>query len=74
MPCSSVGRAYNEEMSLTPLVAGSSPATATIKPKKIQMTISEKEIRDDFERFIRHEAMRANIKQDELRRILGINN
>jgi hypothetical protein len=38
------------------------------------MTISEKEIRDDFERFTRHEAMRANIKQNELRRILGINN
>lgn len=55
-------------------VAGSSPVTASIKPKKIQMTISEKEIRDDFKRFIRHEAMRANIKQDELRRILGINN
>jgi hypothetical protein len=34
------------------------------------MTISEKEIRDDFARFVRHEAMRANIKQDELLTIL----
>jgi hypothetical protein len=34
------------------------------------MTISEKEIRDDFARFIRHEAMRANIKQDELLTII----
>ena len=30
------------------------------------MTISEKEIKEDFARFIRHEAMRANIKQEEL--------
>jgi hypothetical protein len=36
------------------------------------MTISEKEIRDDFARFIRHEAMRANIKQDELLTILKL--
>ena len=35
------------------------------------MTITEKEIREDFERFIRHEAMRANITQAELKEILG---
>lgn len=37
------------------------------------MTITEKEIRDDFERFIRHEAMRANTTQDEIKNILNIN-
>jgi hypothetical protein len=36
------------------------------------MTITEKEIREDFERFIRHEAMRANITQAELKEILGL--
>ena len=30
------------------------------------MTISEKELREDFARFIRHEAMRANITQKEV--------
>ena len=30
------------------------------------------EINDDFERFIRHEAMRANITQEELKEILGL--
>jgi predicted metal-dependent hydrolase len=30
------------------------------------MTISDKELRDDFARFIRHEAMRANITQEEV--------
>lgn len=35
------------------------------------MTISEKEIRDDFQRFLRHEAMRANIKQDDVLRIIN---
>ena len=30
------------------------------------MAISEKELKDDFWRFIRHEAMRANISQDEV--------
>ena len=37
-----------------------------------RMTISEDEINDDFERFIRHEAMRANITQEELKEILGL--
>ena len=37
---------------------------------RIKMTITEKEIIDDFDRFIRHEAMRANITQDEIRNIL----
>jgi hypothetical protein len=36
------------------------------------MTITEKEIREDFDRFIRHEAMRANITQTELKEILGL--
>jgi hypothetical protein len=36
------------------------------------MTIEEKEIRADFERFIRHEAMRANVSQDEIKKILGL--
>lgn len=35
------------------------------------MTISEKEIKDDFFRFIRHEAMRANCKQWEILKIIG---
>lgn len=30
------------------------------------MTISEKELMDDFWRFIRHEAMRANVHQDKV--------
>ena len=37
------------------------------------MTITDKEISDDFERFIRHEAMRANTTQDEIKNILNIN-
>lgn len=37
------------------------------------MTITDKEIRDDFERFIRHETMRANTTQDEIKNILNIN-
>ena len=36
------------------------------------MTITDKEIREDFRRFIRHEAMRANIKEDELLEILKL--
>ena len=36
------------------------------------MTIEEKEIRADYERFIRNEAMRANVKQDEIKKILGL--
>ena len=38
------------------------------------MTISEKEIKADFERFIRHEAMRANCTQNEIKEILNIKN
>lgn len=37
------------------------------------MTISEKEIKADFERFIRHEAMRANCTQNEIKEILNLN-
>ena len=37
---------------------------------RIKMTITEKEIIDDFDRFIRHEAMRANTTQDEIRNVL----
>ena len=35
------------------------------------MTISEKEIKEDFQRFLRHEAMRANTTQDEIRNIIS---
>lgn len=38
------------------------------------MTITEKEIREDFARFIRHEAMRANATQTEIMQILNLNN
>ena len=34
------------------------------------MTITEKEIYDDYQRFIRHEAMRANCLQCEIERII----
>jgi len=34
------------------------------------MTITDKEIREDFQRFIRHEAMRANCMQEDIVRIL----
>lgn len=37
------------------------------------MTISEEEIKKDFQRFIRHEAMRANITQSELKKLLDLN-
>ena len=37
---------------------------------KIDMAITEEEIKKDFERFIRHEAMRANTTQDEIRNVL----
>ena len=30
------------------------------------MTISEKEIYEDYLRFLRHEAMRANVSQDKI--------
>ena len=33
---------------------------------------AEDEINDDFERFIRHEAMRANITQEEVIEIIGL--
>ena len=36
------------------------------------MTIGEDEINDDFERFIRHEAMRANITQEEVIETIGL--
>lgn len=35
------------------------------------MTISEKEINDDFWRFIRHEAMRANCSQQEILKLIN---
>ena len=35
------------------------------------MTITEKDIKEDFARFIRHEAMRANCTQDEIKRIIN---
>ena len=34
------------------------------------MTITDKEIREDFQRFIRHEAMRANCTQDHIKEII----
>jgi hypothetical protein len=34
------------------------------------MSITEKEVQDDYKRFIRHEAMRANTTQDEILRII----
>lgn len=36
------------------------------------MTIRQEEIREDFRRFIRHEAMRANCTQEEILKILGL--
>ena len=36
------------------------------------MTISINEIKADFERFLRHEAMRANCTQSELKEILNL--
>ena len=35
------------------------------------MTITEKDIKEDIARFIRHEAMRANCSQDEIKRIIN---
>lgn len=35
------------------------------------MSITEKEIYEDYKRFIRHEAMRANCSQDEVLRIIS---
>lgn len=32
--------------------------------------MTDKEIRDDFQRFIRHEAMRANCTQDYIKEII----
>lgn len=34
------------------------------------MSITDKEVYDDYKRFIRHEAMRANITQEEVLKIL----
>ena len=34
------------------------------------MTITEKEVLDDFQRFLRHEAMRANTSQEEISTII----
>lgn len=36
------------------------------------MTISEKEVIEDFQRFIRHEAMRANCSQYHIMEILNL--
>jgi hypothetical protein len=36
------------------------------------MTINKEEIQKDFKRFIRHEAMRANITQEEVMKICNI--
>ena len=33
--------------------------------------MTEKDIKEDFARFIRHEAMRANCSQDEIKRIIN---
>ena len=38
------------------------------------MNISVEEIKADFERFIRHEAMRANCTQNEIKEILNLKN
>lgn len=38
------------------------------------MTISVEEIKADYERFIRHEAMRANCTQNEIKEILNLKN
>jgi hypothetical protein len=38
------------------------------------MTISVEEIKADFERFIRHESMRANCTQNEIKEILNLKN
>ena len=35
------------------------------------MTITEEEVKEDFARFIRHEAMRANCTQDEIISIIN---
>jgi hypothetical protein len=37
----------------------------------MKQTISNEEIRADYERFLRHEAMRANITKQELVQILN---
>jgi len=36
------------------------------------MTIQKEEIKANFERFLRHEAMRANCTQSELKEILNL--
>lgn len=37
------------------------------------MILSDKEVYEDYLRFIRHEAMRANITQEEVLKILNKN-
>lgn len=39
----------------------------------MKQTISDEEVYADFKRFIRHEAMRANISTAEVLRIIQIN-
>ena len=34
------------------------------------MTITEKEIKEDFRRFVRHEAMRANCTQSDILKVI----
>ena len=36
------------------------------------MTITEEEIKKDYQRFIRQEAMRANCSQEDIMKILNI--
>ena len=36
------------------------------------MTITDKEVREDFQRFIRQEAMRANCSQEKIMGILNL--
>ena len=38
------------------------------------MILSDKEVYEDYLRFIRHEAMRANVTQEEVLKILNKNN
>ena len=38
------------------------------------MTITEQEIKEDYKRFVRHEAMRANCSQEEIVKILCMDN
>lgn len=42
-----------------------------LKNTDMKQTISNEEIRADYERFLRHESMRANITKQELVQILN---